>query len=119
MRAGKKFASTSLASPALGLKPPLRCLSRCPSSVPLSIETPPASPALHGSRVSPDAGPAAPLSAAARQAVRQALYVPALVAARYNPELKAQYAKLVEAGKPAKVAAIMRKLLNSSDCAAN
>jgi transposase len=62
---------------------------------------------------------AAPLSAAARQAVRQALYMPALVAARYNPELKAKYAKLVEAGKPAKVAAIMRKLLNSSDCAAN
>jgi transposase len=45
--------------------------------------------------------------------------VPALVAARYNPELKAKYAKLVEAGKPAKVAAIMRKLLNSYDCAAN
>ncbi len=45
--------------------------------------------------------------------VRQALYMPALVAARFNPDLKAKYQALVAAGKPAKVAltAIMRKLI--------
>src|SRR5271168_5613755 len=45
--------------------------------------------------------------------VRQALYMPALVAARFNPDLKAKYIHLVDAGKPAKVAltAIMRKLI--------
>jgi transposase len=48
-----------------------------------------------------------------RASVRQALSMPALVAARFNPDLKAKYTQLVEAGKPAKVAltAIMRKLL--------
>ncbi len=37
--------------------------------------------------------------------------MPALVAARFNPDLKAKYAQLPEAGKPAKVAldAIMRR----------
>jgi len=45
--------------------------------------------------------------------VRQALYMPALVAARFNPDMKAKYAHLIETGKPAKVAltAIMRKLV--------
>ena len=48
-----------------------------------------------------------------RANVRQALYMPALVAIRFNPDLKAKYAQLIEAGKPAKVAitAIMRKLV--------
>jgi transposase len=48
-----------------------------------------------------------------RANVRQALYMPALVAARYNPDLKAKYKQLTNAGKPAKVAltAIMRKLI--------
>jgi len=48
-----------------------------------------------------------------RASLRQALYMPALVAARFNPDLKAKYAQLVGAGKPAKVAltAIMRKLV--------
>ena len=48
-----------------------------------------------------------------RANVRQALYMPALVAIRFNPDLKAKYGKLIEAGKPAKVAitAIMRKLI--------
>lgn len=45
--------------------------------------------------------------------VRQALYMPALVAARFNPDLQAKYQQLVAAGKPAKVAitAVMRKLI--------
>ena len=45
--------------------------------------------------------------------VRQALYMPALVAARFNPDLKAKYQQLVTAGKPAKIAitAVMRKLV--------
>lgn len=48
-----------------------------------------------------------------RANVRQALYMPALVAARFNPDLKAKYRKLIAAGKPAKVAitTVMRKLI--------
>lgn len=48
-----------------------------------------------------------------RANVRQSLYMPALVAARFNEDLKAKYDTLVAAGKPVKVAitAIMRKLL--------
>ena len=48
-----------------------------------------------------------------RSNVRQALYMPALVAMRYNPDLKAKYDQLLSAGKPAKIAitAIMRKLI--------
>ncbi len=48
-----------------------------------------------------------------RAQVRQALYMPALVAARFNPDLKAKYRALLAAGKPARVAltAIMRKLI--------
>ncbi|WP_210165059.1 IS110 family transposase [Methylosinus sp. PW1] len=44
-----------------------------------------------------------------RAFLRQALYMPALVACRFNPQ-KAGYVRLVEAGKPAKVA-IMRRMI--------
>ncbi len=48
-----------------------------------------------------------------RPAVRQALYLAALVASRHNPVIKEFYQRLRKAGKPAKVAltACMRKLL--------
>jgi transposase len=48
-----------------------------------------------------------------RANVRQALYMPALVAARFNPDLKVKYKQLIAAGKPAKVAitAVMRKII--------
>jgi transposase len=48
-----------------------------------------------------------------RARVRQALYMPALVAMRFNEPLKTKYCALTKAGKPAKVAitAIMRKLI--------
>lgn len=48
-----------------------------------------------------------------RANVRQALYMPALVAMRFNPDLKAKYDQLKAAGKPAKkaITAIMRKLI--------
>ncbi|MDQ4421184.1 IS110 family transposase [Sphingobium sp. DEHP117] len=48
-----------------------------------------------------------------RANVRQALYMPALVAARFNPDLSAKYKQLIAAGKPAKVAitTVMRKLI--------
>lgn len=48
-----------------------------------------------------------------RSRIRQALYMPALVAIRFNPDLKAFYDRLVANGKPKKVAitAIMRKLV--------
>lgn len=48
-----------------------------------------------------------------RATVRRALYMAALVSARYNPVLRVFYRRLRAAGKPAKVAlvAIMRKLL--------
>jgi len=52
-----------------------------------------------------------------RKALRDALYMPALVAMRFNPCLKAKYTQLRDAGKPAKVAivAIMRKLLETAN----
>jgi transposase len=48
-----------------------------------------------------------------RAPLRQALYMPALVAVRFNPTMKAKYQALRAAGKAPKVAltAIMRKLL--------
>lgn len=48
-----------------------------------------------------------------RAIVRQALYMPALVAIRFNPDLQAKYDALRKVGKPPKVAitAIMRKLV--------
>lgn len=48
-----------------------------------------------------------------RAELRHALYMPALVAAHFNADLKAVYLRLKDAGKPAKVAlvAVMRKLL--------
>lgn len=48
-----------------------------------------------------------------RANVRQALYMPALVAMRFNPNLKAKYDQLLAAGKAPKVAitAIMRRLV--------
>ncbi len=48
-----------------------------------------------------------------RANVRQALYMPALVAIRFNPHLKAKYDQLKAAGKASKLAitAIMRKLI--------
>jgi len=51
--------------------------------------------------------------AGGRANVRQALYMPALVACRFNPDLKAKYDQLKAAGKAPKVAitAIMRKLV--------
>ncbi|MFV0369010.1 MAG: IS110 family transposase [Hyphomicrobiaceae bacterium] len=48
-----------------------------------------------------------------RASVRQALYMPALVAMRFNPGLKEKYDHFIAAGKPAKkaITAIMRKLI--------
>ena len=50
-----------------------------------------------------------------RASVRAALYMSALVAARYNAPLRTFYQRLRDAGKPAKVAlvAVMRKLLTT------
>ena len=50
---------------------------------------------------------------AGRAELRQALYMPALVAVRFNPDMKRVYERLRAAGKPAKVAitAVMRKLI--------
>jgi transposase len=48
-----------------------------------------------------------------RKVVRDALYMPALVAMRFNPDLKAKYQAMIKAGKPPKVAitTLMRKLI--------
>ena len=48
-----------------------------------------------------------------RAQIRRALYMPALVAARFNQDLKATFDRLTSAGKPPKIAitAVMRKLL--------
>lgn len=52
-----------------------------------------------------------------RKPLRDALYMPALVAMRFNPDLKAKYAALRDAGKPAKVAIVtlMRKLVETAN----
>jgi transposase len=48
-----------------------------------------------------------------RAYLRDALYMPALVAARFNPDMRAKYETMIKQGKPQKVAltAIMRKLI--------
>lgn len=48
-----------------------------------------------------------------RKYLRDALYMPALVAARHNSDLARKYQAMIEAGKPAKLAltALMRKLI--------
>jgi transposase len=48
-----------------------------------------------------------------RANLRQALYMPALIAIRFNADMKAKYQALIAAGKPPKVAitAVMRKLV--------
>ena len=48
-----------------------------------------------------------------RAEVRRAVYMPALVATQFNPDMKATYSTLTAAGKPAKVAltAVMRKIV--------
>lgn len=48
-----------------------------------------------------------------RKQVRQGLYMPALVAIRFNADLKAKYEQLIKAGKAPKqaITAIMRKLI--------
>jgi transposase len=48
-----------------------------------------------------------------RKQLRDALYMPALVASRYNPDLRDKYQAMIKSGKPQKVAltAIMRKLI--------
>jgi transposase len=48
-----------------------------------------------------------------RTVLRRAIYMPALVAARFNPDLKTKYDQLIRRGKPAKLAitAVMRKLV--------
>jgi len=48
-----------------------------------------------------------------RAMLRQALYMPALVATRFNPDMERKYQLMIKAGKPKKLAitAIMRKLV--------
>ena len=48
-----------------------------------------------------------------RAGVRRALYMPTLVAMRFNPDLKAKYEHLVAVGKPPKkaITALMRKMI--------
>ena len=48
-----------------------------------------------------------------RANLRRALYMPALVAVRFNRDMRATYERLVAAGKPKKLAlvAVMRKLI--------
>lgn len=48
-----------------------------------------------------------------RQQVRQGLYMPALVAIRFNADLKSKYEQLIKAGKAPKqaITAVMRKLI--------
>ena len=47
-----------------------------------------------------------PFISGGRKPLRDALYMPALVAMRFNPDLKKKYQTLRDAGKPAKVAIV-------------
>jgi transposase len=73
----------------------------------------PRSPALRHGRGNLASGKAKVLLAACRSSVRAALFMGALVAARYNPVLKAFKERLIAAGKPKLIAiiAVARKLL--------
>lgn len=53
------------------------------------------------------------ISRQGNSALRAALYMPTLVATRYEPQIKAHYERLLERGKPKRVAqcAVMRKIL--------
>ncbi|HEY1121402.1 MAG TPA: transposase [Haloferula sp.] len=57
---------------------------------------------------------AATAESGGRSEVRKVLYMAAVSAARSNPVLKTFYARLIKAGKPAKVAitAVMRKMIS-------
>ena len=52
-----------------------------------------------------------------RKHLRDALYMPALVAARFNPDLKSKYRSTIAAGKPPKVAltALMRQRIERAN----
>jgi transposase len=52
-----------------------------------------------------------------RKFLRDALYMPARVAARHNPDLRQKYQTVIQTGKPAKVArtALMRKLIEMAN----
>ena len=52
-----------------------------------------------------------------RKPLRDALYMPAMVTMRFNPDLSAKYTMLRVAGKAAKIAivALMRKLLETAN----
>jgi transposase len=52
-----------------------------------------------------------------RKQLRDALYMPALVAAKHNPDMRKKYRRMIDQGKPQKVAltAIMRKLIELSN----
>ena len=52
-----------------------------------------------------------------RKYLRHALYMPALVAIRFNPDLKQKYQAMIKTGKPPKLAitAIMRKLIEMAN----
>ncbi|QQM30107.1 IS110 family transposase [Martelella lutilitoris] len=52
-----------------------------------------------------------------RKFLRDALYMPALVAIRFNPDMKQKYDAMRQAGKPAKVAiiALLRKLIERAN----
>lgn len=71
---------------------------------------------MHRSLDSPVSGKVKSFIRGGRANVRQALYMPALVAARYNPDLKAKSQQLVDAGKPAKIAITANALLKADRC---
>jgi hypothetical protein len=52
-----------------------------------------------------------------RKFLKDALYMPALVAIRFNPDMKQKYQNMIKNGKPTKIAitAIMRKLIILAD----
>jgi hypothetical protein len=98
-------------SPELGWSQHLLFSSTCPKLVPSTVNRLSASQALRRCHKARANGRAR--IQGGRPNLRHSIFMPALVAIRFNPDLKAKYDQLVAAGKEKKVAitAVMRKLL--------
>ena len=113
MKQRRASSPSSSAFQGSGKPPPYRCSSRCRSWGGLRESRPPASQAWLPSLDKPGPGKAESAVQGGRPLLRRSIYMPALVATRFNADLKAKYEQLVRAGKSAKVAitAVMRKLV--------
>lgn len=90
--------------PGVGTLTAVTMLIEMPESASSTTSRSPASPAWRHKPTIADSTGASATSAVGRAILRKALYMPALVAARYNADMKVKYQAMIAAGKPAKVA---------------